>query len=110
MADYSEDIATARELIEESGELIEFRQDGETYNDFVTFIPAGGSVSWLAALAGTAIPAGLELGLLPGDAPFVPKLNGVIVRQDGTVLTVLPGSDRIAPSGDPVLYILRLGE
>lgn len=111
MADYSEEVATARELIEDSGELVEWTQGGETYNDFVTFIPPGGSVTWLSAMTGTALPAGLTVGLVPGDAPFVPELNAIIKRPDGSVYTVLPGTDKLAPNSlQPILYTVRLGQ
>ena len=74
---------------------IAFFPNTKANNEFLHYIP------------GTEVPAGVEVGYLAGDAP-APTLQDLVIR-DGKTLSIL-SIDRIAPNGEPVLYILGLGE
>lgn len=120
---YADEIADAREMIEEAGMLCQWQLpaedvDGEKpWRDggaeppapidvpIAWFAPSdvgkGGDV-FAAFMAGTEIARGSEVGLMPGDCGFDPNV-GDIVKRDGVELRVTR-IDRLAPSNVPIIF------
>lgn len=121
---YDEDIAAAREAIEEDGQLCQWVKQtavpidadkpwkGSTTQDTehdapIVFVPASGSMFGLTRYR-AAIEAGefTTFGLMAPPEGWVPALGDKVLR-DGTPL-VLVNLDTLRPAEDVVLYILSI--
>ena len=121
---YDEDIAAAREAIEEDGQLCQWVKQvttpvdavrpwkGSTTQDVphdapIAFVPASGSMFGLTRYK-AAIEAGdfTTFGLMAPPEGWVPALGDKVLR-DGAPL-VLVNLDTLRPAKDVVLYILSI--
>lgn len=123
MADYSDDIATALELIAEYGQKCDWHKDSITFDDpdkpwkggsnnpsvyqpFICFVPADGTMFGMSKYA-QAIERGVftTFGLM-APTGFEPDLSDKLVRSGKT--QVVFAIDVIQPAEQPVLYILSI--
>lgn len=127
MADYTDDIATAKELIDEFGQDCWWQppaasdgpsepgypgEDGELPDPIKCKIAwfnehdlSRGTYKSLEFLIGTEVPTGALVGLLAGGQTFVPKLTDTVRRGavDAVPITI-NNIDELAPDGTPILY------
>jgi hypothetical protein len=65
-----------------------------------------GTEAFLAAIGGTEVPQGFEIGLM-GAYDFEPLATDTIERGEGRMVS--PTSiDRLAPNGEPILYFVKV--
>jgi hypothetical protein len=121
---YDDDIAAAREAIEEDGQVCQWvKQTAELNNPAkpwqggvaeeashdvpIAFVPASGGMFGLTRYR-AAIEAGdfTTFGLMAPPSGFVPALGDKVLR-DGAPL-VLVNLDTLRPAEDVVLYILSI--
>lgn len=121
---YDEDIAAAREAIEEDGQLCQWVKQDVVLTDpdkpwlggvaeevphdvSIVFVPANGNMFGLTRYR-AAIEAGdfTTFGLMAPPDGFVPELGDKVLR-DGAPL-VLANLDTLRPAEDVVLYILSV--
>lgn len=122
MGPYDRAISAARRLIAKYGEACVWRkpadqdEDAEPWRDVregdpddnnvrIAWFPPGGQLAFLAALGGTEVPAGVELGLMEGGVPFEPLVSDTLLRTGGVKVEITK-IDRLAPDGTPVLYTI----
>ena len=125
---FAEDIATADELITLYGEACGWRKaaadagggvlgypEPEESADSVPckiawFSPRDlgrGTAEFIALLMGIEVPAGKQVGLLAGNAPFSPEAADTVIRRDGREIGV-DKVDFLGPDGTPVLYYVTV--
>jgi hypothetical protein len=121
---YDEDIAAARETIEEDGQLCQWVKQtivltdpdkpwlggvptDHPYDVPIAFVPASGNIFGMTRYK-AAIEAGefTTFGLMAPPDGFVPELGDKVLR-DGAPL-VLVNLDTLRPAEDVVLYILSI--
>lgn len=128
MADvFAEDIATAQELITLYGESCQWQKPAAKTGGTPGYPTLGpvpdpvpckiawfsprdlgrGTVEFLAALKGTEVPAGKQIGLLAGGISFEPEDVDTVVRRSGKQSAV-ESIDLLAPNGTPVLYFVTV--
>lgn len=127
MGVYDDDIATAKELIDEFGELCQwlgvppvtggtpgYPEVGETPDPINCKIAwfsnrdlGRGTVEWLQKMMGTEVPESGEIGLLAGGLTFEPSDLDSIRRSNGATVSI-KNIDRLAPNGEPVLYYVTV--
>ena len=121
-------IATAKRLIAANGEACTWTKPApeapgsdpwrddregapEAHNVSIAFFSpkdlGRGSEAFLAAIAGTEVPAGTEIGIMSGGQPFEPLASDELVRSDGKRANITT-IDRLAPSGVPLLYFVKV--
>lgn len=129
MGAYDADIAVAQELINEFGQPCFWRKPASEQGGTPGYPGAGetpepipcsiaffsgrdlgrGSAEFIAALLGTEVPLGEEIGLLAGGIEFTPELTDTVSR--GTVdaaPVAIKKIDRLAPNGTPILYYMTV--
>jgi hypothetical protein len=121
---YDEDIADAAAEIRENGELVTVQlspgavEDEEQpwketegalleWDDVPLLYDLDQSSPFLAYIKGTDIPAGAALAYMPGNVPFTPSQEHVVISPSRGQLKI-DSVDRVAPGEQTILYILRL--
>ncbi len=123
MGVYDKSIAAAHRMIAKYGEECHWLKEGEAapgadpWRDVrdgddpdglpckIAWFPPNSNLAFLAAIAGTEVPAHSEYGLMAGDVPFEPDLSDRIQRTSGK--TDILRLDKLAPNGvDNVLYTI----
>lgn len=130
MADYSEDIATAQELIDEFGQDCWWQKPAPVDDNSVPGYPTVGALpdpikvkiaffsgrdlnrgvfEFLSMMPGIEIPDNGEIGLLAGGLSFTPE-NTDTVRRGAidAVESSVDKIDRLAPDGTPILYYVQV--
>lgn len=107
MADFSDEIATAKELIAENGALCTWRKRaGATYNIPICFVSQGSTVGITEALgADGSIPRG-QYDALMGVHGFKPEQGDTVIRANGDKIMVGPIGE-LSPADDPILYFIK---
>lgn len=130
MADYSDDIATAQELIAEFGQQCFWQKPAPVTDDSVPGYPVVGDLpplipcmiaffsgrdlnrgafEFLSMMPGIEVPDNGEIGLLAGGLPFEPENTDTIRRGSETAPeTSIEKMDRLAPDGTPILYYVTV--
>ena len=124
MGQYDRAIATALRMVAQYGMVVTWEKPGPVtgteanpisgepveHSVSIVFLPseANGLASMLSAIQGTEVPNGGMVGYM-GAVDFVPELTDSVLGFDDLPLYLDPknGIERLAPSGVPILYILR---
>lgn len=129
MADYTDDIATAQELLEEFGQQCYWQKPAPvaagvpgypTETELPEPIPCmiaffnerdlnRGADEFKGMMQGTEVPKSCMIGLMAGGISFEPENNDMIHR--GTVDAepiAIKSIDIVAPDGTPVLYYISV--
>lgn len=116
MADYSEDIQTAFELIQEAGGPVQFKRTAFAQNPITQAVTSNRKSTWDTIAA--ALPTGNTKLFKPGElvtrdivdvytaalgAPFAPTI-GDTVLVNGKTRKIIKVYE-LAPAGDPILWI-----
>jgi hypothetical protein len=130
MADYSDDIETAQELIEEFGQQCFWQKQAPVIDDSVPGYPVVGELPepipvMIAFFSGRDLSRGAfgfmdmmpnmevadnaEVGLMAGGLSFTPENTDTVRRgaADAPECSIQP-IDRLAPDGTPILYYVTI--
>lgn len=111
MTNYDDDIATAKELIAEFGDVCTWkkRKAGPSYvGILIAFVSQGSSVGITEAIgADGSIPRG-QYDCLMGAHNFKPEQGDMIIRSDGSQSIVGPVGE-FKPGSQVILYFMKLG-
>lgn len=131
MADYSDDIATAKELIDEFGQTCYWQKPAPVADNSVPGYPTDGVLPdpveckiaffsgrdlnrgtflFLQQMAPSMeVPDNGEIGLLAGGISFSPELTDTLRRGAVDAPEVsINAIDRLAPDGTPILYYVTV--
>lgn len=127
---YDDDIATAKELIEEFGQTCYWQKPQPVTVGGSPGYPVAGDVpqpeeckiaffrpkdldsgvaQFMDVIPNTEVPDNTEIGLMAGDVSFVPEGTDRIRRGaiDAPAISIIK-IDRLAPNGTPVLYYITV--
>lgn len=129
MADYSEDIADAQEMIDEFGQQCYWQKPEPVIGGTAAYPEVGelpdpipvkiaffsgrdlnrGTYEFLALIPGMEVPDSGEVGLMAGGLSFDPEATDTLRRgtPDGAQVSI-ERIDRLAPDGTPILYYLTV--
>ena len=123
MGVFDDEIAQAKEMIQENGQLCDWYKSGVTvpapttqpwittdvppnpasYKVYIVFVSA--KLPAIALLKGTSVPEGEEAGLMAQVIGFTPEISDKVVR--GSKTYVIKDFDVVAPNGEIILYKLE---
>lgn len=123
MSVFADDIATARELITEFGQSVQWQKRApdtggsnpwnpnqgtvpDPYDVKMVFLSPKTGAKYLQLMTGTEVPIKSQVALMAGGLPFTPELNDTITRN-GTSISV-NRIDLLAPNGEDVLYYVEV--
>lgn len=130
MADYSEEIQMAQELIDEFGQDCWWQKPAPVTDNSVPGYPVVGDLpapapckivffsgrdlnrgvfEFLSMMPGIEVPDNAEVGLLAGGISFTPENTDTVRR--GSIdanETSIEKIDRLAPDGTPILYYVQV--